>query len=65
MGDPEKPEAAALEKTHSIRWDADDWRRIEAAAQRLAEQEHDDVGPTNVIRRAVRRFLADFDSVAA
>lgn len=47
------------QRIHSIRWDADDWERINRCAERLAEETHMDVGPVDVIRAATRSFCAD------
>lgn len=50
---------------HGMRWDEDDWEGITRVARILSEREHDEITPTSVIRRAVRRFVADETSAAA
>ncbi|MFZ5624127.1 MAG: hypothetical protein ACOY71_06820 [Gemmatimonadota bacterium] len=61
---PDSSRRGRAEKKHTVIWDRADWERIEAAARKLAEQESDDVGPTNVIRRAVRRYTAELLELA-
>ena len=42
---------------HPVRWDAEDWRRIHEAAAQMSAEQHLNLGPVDVIRSAVRRFL--------
>ena len=44
-------------KQHPVMWDADDWRRIEEAADVLGAREHIDLNPTDIIRSGTRRFV--------
>ena len=58
-GKPEGSKSPSRQKKHTVIWSRSDWERIEAAAKKLAEREQDEFSPTNVIRRAVRRYTAD------
>ena len=46
-------------KNHPIRWDGADWQRIDEVARLMSREQHLDLGPTDVIRSAVRRFCED------
>lgn len=55
-----KPSVAERERVpHNIRWGDQDWADITASAEVLSAREFDTITPTAVIRRAVRRFVAD------
>lgn len=42
-------------RSHTVRWPADEWERIEAAARRLGDREHIDITPTDIIRSGAMR----------
>jgi hypothetical protein len=42
-----------------VRWDGEDFARIEQAAARLNERDHTDHTPTDVIRMGTRRFVEE------
>ncbi len=43
----------------TIRWDGQDWERIGLVAQQMSRDQHLDLGPTDVIRSAVRRLCEE------
>lgn len=47
----------ATDRPHTIRWDPEDWERIEEAAQLLGERQHLDLAAVDIIRSGTRRFV--------
>lgn len=45
--------------THGVRWDREDFRRIEEAVEKLNRDEHLDLNAADVIRKAVRLFCEE------
>jgi hypothetical protein len=46
---------------HSVRWDTDEFRRIEARAKQLSEETRLRMAPQDVVRIAVRAYLEGSD----
>lgn len=57
MGNPVKPDAE--KKKQTILWETDDWDRIERAAQVIADREHVECSPLNLIRGATMRRVEE------
>ena len=50
---------------HTVRWLGPDWKRLEEAAKRLAEQTHIEITPTDIIRSATLKRVDEVLNAAA
>lgn len=46
-------------KSHQIKWDDEEWERIERATQEYGKQRHLDLNPTDFIRAGTRRLVEE------